>query len=82
MQPKGAGHQDRPLSAGATLSVRLGDGLSLGFSGLYHRSRSTAPTGLRHVPTIRSGPGDPAKLDLLSTQKGDDQAFAWNGGFR
>ncbi len=47
------------------------------------RSRSTAPTGSTARSTIPwFGPKDPAKLDLLSTQKGDDHAFAWNGGFR
>jgi long-subunit fatty acid transport protein len=71
-------------STGATLSYRLTPDLSVGVSGLYYsfsidsvnRVFSTAP------PADPFGPKDPARLDIVSTQKGDDQAFAWNGGLR
>ena len=69
-------------SAGATLSVRLGRGLSLGFSGLYYSFSIDSTNRVYSTFDDPFGPKDPAKLDLLSTQKGDDQAFAWNGGFR
>jgi long-chain fatty acid transport protein len=71
-------------SAGATLSYQVTPGLSVGLSGLYYsfsmdsvnRVFSTA------APDDLYGPKNPARLDIVSTQKGDDHAFALNGGFR
>jgi len=71
-------------SAGATLSIRLREGLSLGVSGLYYaftmdstnRVYSTADKADWYASK------NPDRLDLVSTQKGDDHAFALNGGFR
>jgi hypothetical protein len=69
-------------SAGATLSVRLGQGLSLGFSALYYSFSIDSTNRVYSTFDDPFGPKDPARLDLISTQKGDDNAFAWNGGFR
>jgi opacity protein-like surface antigen len=71
-------------SAGATLSYRITPSLSVGLSGLYYsfsidsvnRVFSTA------APDDLYGPKNTARLDVVSTQKGDDDAFALNGGFR
>ena len=69
-------------SAGATLAVRLGHGLSLGFSGLYYSFSIDSTNLVYSTFDDPFGPKDPAQLDLMSTQKGDDHAFAWNGGLR
>jgi long-chain fatty acid transport protein len=71
-------------SAGATFSFKLGSGFSLGASALYYTFSidSTNQVYSTFAPGDLFGPLNANALDLVSTQKGDDHAFAWNGGFR
>ena len=75
-------------SAGGTVSVRLTPGLSLGWSGLVYSFSIDSTNEVYSVfddPFWINNPQGikrPEDLDLLSTQVGDDHAFAWNGGVR
>jgi long-subunit fatty acid transport protein len=75
-------------SAGGTVSFELLPGLSLGWSGLYYSFSIDSTNQVFSVyddPFWVNNPQGlkrPEDLDLLSTQLGDDHAFAWNGGVR
>lgn len=73
-------------SVGATFSYRLTPGLSVGLSGLYYSfsidSVNRVYSTFREAGADPFGPKNTAALDMVSTQKGDDSALAWNGGLR
>jgi long-chain fatty acid transport protein len=84
VQPKEQQIQIGLWSAGATLSFRLPAGLSLGVSGLFY---SFAMDSVNRVYSTNApgdwyGPKNAGRLDMVSTQRGDDHGLAVNGGFR
>jgi long-chain fatty acid transport protein len=82
VQPKDQDIKIGLWSAGATLSFKLRPGLSLGFSGLYYSFAMDSTNRVYSTFADPFGPKNRDHLDLFATQRGDDHAFAWNGGFR
>jgi len=82
VQPKDQDIKIGLWSTGATLSFQIRPGLSLGFSGLYYSFSMDSTNRVYSTFADPFGPKNRDRLDLLSTQRGDDHAFAWNGGLR
>jgi len=82
VQPKEQEIQIGLWSAGATVSVSLTDSFSLGLSGLYYSFSMDSVNRVYSTVDDPFGPKDPERLDIVSIQRGDDHAFALNGGFR
>ena len=82
VQPKEQSINIGLWSAGATASLSLTDSFSLGVSGLYYSFSMDSVNRVFSTVDDPYGPKDPDRLDIVSTQRGDDNAFAWNGGFR